>query len=120
MTLWERRMIEILRGIAAHAEALHDRSRSTVRHRGERHDFRESEGSKPVAKRQSGGLRCITVSPMIEGQTPPDFHAWREGRAEPCPCQSGKPDERGHNRDLDCPQTKAVFAEVFLDAINQR
>src|SRR5882757_3149780 len=57
---------------------------------------------------------------MLDSQTPADFHTWREMCAESWDCQSGEPDEGRHIRDLDSPQSKAVFAKMLLDAIDQR
>jgi hypothetical protein len=82
MTFRQRRIVEILSRIAAHPKPFHDRSRAMVRRRCVRYDFRERENPKPVAERQSGRLRCITVSPMLEGQAPADFHTGRERDAE--------------------------------------
>jgi len=55
---------------------------------------------------------------MLDSQTPADFHTWREMCAESWDCQSGEPDEGRHIRDLDSPQSKAVFAKMLLDAID--
>src|SRR5882724_7485240 len=82
MTFWKPRIVEILSRIAAHPKPFHDGSRAVVRHRCERYNFRKRESPKPVAKRQSGRLRCITVSPMREGQAPADFHTGRERGVE--------------------------------------
>lgn len=103
-----------------HPQPLHDRPRSVVRRRCERDDIRERESAEPVAKRQAGRFRCITLSPMLEGQAPADLHAGRERGFESRDGQSGETDKRRCTRDLDGPQTKAAFAEVLFDAINQR
>src|ERR1700682_3257523 len=106
MTFRHRRIVEIVSRIAAHPKPFHDCSRAEVRRRCVRYDVRERESAKPVAERQSGRLRCITASPMLEGQTPADFHTGREVGAESwgCyDCQSGETDKRGYIRDLDSP-----------------
>jgi hypothetical protein len=51
MTFRQRRMLEIISGIAAHPKPFHDCSRAVVRRSRERYDFRERESPKPVAKR---------------------------------------------------------------------
>src|ERR1700754_156475 len=88
MTFRKRRVVEILRRIATHAEPFHDCARATVGRGWEGYDFGEPKRAEPLTKRQSGRLRCITMSPMLEGQTPAGFHAGRERRAEPRPGQS--------------------------------
>src|ERR1700704_2004163 len=113
MTFRKRRIVEILSGIAAHPKPFHDGSRTVVRRRREGYDVGERESPKGVTERQSGRLRCITVPPMREGQTPADFHAGREMGAESRDVQSGKPDKGGDTRDLDGPQAKAVLAEML-------
>jgi hypothetical protein len=120
MTFRQRRMVEILSRIAAHPKPFHDCSRAVVRRRCERYDCWERESPKPVVKRQSGRLRCITVTPMPEGKTPADFHAGREMGAESCDGQSGEPDVWRDIQHLDCPQTKVVFTEMLVDAIDHR
>jgi len=57
---------------------------------------------------------------MLEGQTPTDFHTGCEMGAESCDCYSGETDKRCYVRNLDSPQTKVVFAEMLLDAIDHR
>ena len=96
-------IVEIVSWIAAHPKPFHDRSRALVGRRCERNDFREGERPKPAAKRQSGRLRRIALSPMREGETPADFHTGREMGAESSECKSGKSDKGGYTRDLDCP-----------------
>ena len=39
MPLWERRIVEIISGIAVHPKPLHDRSRAVIFHRCERYDL---------------------------------------------------------------------------------
>src|SRR5258708_1894777 len=103
MAFRQRRMVEILGWIAAHPKPFHDGARALVRRRGERHDLRDRGSPKPVAKCQSGRLRCITVSPMLEGQPPADFHTGREMGAESRERQSGEADKRSDIRNLNRP-----------------
>jgi hypothetical protein len=116
-------MIEIRIGIAAHSESFHDRPRALVRRRREGYDFGESEGPEPVAERQSGRLRGVAFSPLLEGETPADFHAGRETDAESGSCQnsqSGETDERRDVPNLNGPKAKAVLAEMLPDAVDHR
>src|SRR5262245_16312029 len=96
-------VVKIVSGIAAHPKPSHDRSRAVVRCRCERDDLCESERPEPVAKCQSGCLRCIALSPMFERQTPADFHTGHEMGAESRNLQSSKPDKGCNPRDLDSP-----------------
>jgi len=120
MTFWQRRMVEIFSRIAVHPKPFHDCSRAVVGRRCERYDLRERERPKPVAQRQAASLRCITASPMLEGQTPADFHTGREMGTESCDCQSGETHKRRYIRDLDSPKAKAMVAEMLPDAIDHR
>src|SRR5436190_17599885 len=118
MGFWQRWMIEIISRVATHPKPIHDCSRSVVPHRCVRYDIPKGESSKPVAKCQSSRLGCITVSPMLEGQTPTDFYTRGERGRKSFDGQAGEPDEWRHVGDLDGPQTEAVFAEMCQDAIH--
>ncbi len=118
MTLGQRRMVEILDRVAAHAKPFHDRARTVVGHSSERYDLRERERSKAVVKRQSRSLRRITASPVLECQTPAYFYAGCERGGESWNRQSGESDAACYIRDLDCPQAEIVLAEMFLDALD--
>ena len=120
MTLRQRGIVEILSRIAAHPEPFHYGARTDVRRGCVSDDFRERESPKPVAKRQSGRLRRITVSPMLIGEAPADLHAGREMRAQSRIRQSGEADKTGDAGNLDRLQPKSVFAKMLLDAVNHR
>src|SRR6185436_7226361 len=63
VTFWNRRMVEVLIGIA-HADALHDRSRTCVQHSGVRHDFGKPQLLEADAQRRAGSFARVAATPM--------------------------------------------------------
>ena len=78
MTFWNPRVVKIISRIAAHPKPFHDSSRSLVQHRCIRYDFWKRERPERGANGQSGSLRCITASPMLESKTPTYFYTGGE------------------------------------------
>src|SRR4051812_30909901 len=62
----QRWIVEVVGGVAAHAQPFHDRARAVVCRGRKGNDLRKRNDVEPVTQRESGRLCRIAVAPMFE------------------------------------------------------
>ena len=75
-------MVEVVRGVAVHPEALHHPARRHVGRDGERHDLVETGAFESEGHGRGRSLRRVALAPGVCGQAPADLDARREVRLE--------------------------------------
>src|SRR3569832_578183 len=111
----QQRVIEVLGGIARHAQPLHHAPRTDVVGGGEGHDLEQTQEDEAERQRGTHRHRGITVAPEWMGQPPAELDArigGPKGRREFWDHQAGGPDERRHAGHFDRPQTETVARHV--------
>jgi len=78
MARFDKRMIEIVGGIARHTEALHHTLRANVRDGRHRYHLLAREFLEGKGERSACAFRRVSMMPGIEGKTPADFQGGRE------------------------------------------
>ena len=75
-------MIEVIRGVARHAELFHHPARADVCGHSQGHDFGKLQMFEPVAQRGAGAFGGQAAIPMLESEAPADLDAGGEVRLE--------------------------------------
>jgi hypothetical protein len=85
----------------AHAEALHNVTRTPIFLRGERDDLRQTETTECVIQRGRRGFGRVSAPPILAGETPADLDVGREMRVEARLGQANVADKRCDARCFD-------------------
>ena len=113
-------MIEVVRGIVGHTEALHHGSRSDVARYGPGKDFLETQLLEAEAEGCPGGLCGVAMPPRVPLEAPSDLDRRREMRLPRWRRQPGEPEEGAILCALDRPESVPVDGPVLDDSIHQR
>src|SRR5580704_14444967 len=113
-------MVEILRRVAAHAQALHHPARAPIAYRGERHDLLQIALDETECDRRRGRLACKALTPEGSSQTPTDLDSRCEGDRDVHGGEAREADEAPLVRKLDGPQPVAAPFKARLRALDHR
>jgi len=105
-------VIKIIRGIVRHPDLLHDATRLCVLDDRERDDLLELQHPEAIVERAAGGLRGISMAPVLMGNAPADLDARREVGLEASVSHAAQADEIGDARDLYRQEPEPVLGEV--------
>jgi len=108
-------MIKVFVREAHHPETLHDGNGASVRGNRECDDLLEPEAPKSAVESCVSGLGGVAMFPVVEGETPADFHAGSEMGRERRNGKSDEPCEIGHADHFDCPEPEPVLLEMRRD-----
>src|SRR5579884_976622 len=120
MSLRQRRMIEIVGGVAGHPELLHNPPRPYVARNCHCNDLIQPQGLKSKIGNRSRTFRRQTSSPIFRGQTPANFNAGRERSFEPRDIQTDEADEAAIAPQLGCAQSESMLFEMGLNFVYRR
>src|ERR1700722_5573855 len=116
----EQWMIEILLGVAAHAQALHHLARALIAHRGERNDLPQLALAEAERQRRRGRLARKAPTPVGPCQAPADLDSGREGNRDVHGGEARESDEELLLRKLDRPEAVAPPLEARLRPLDHR
>ena len=110
-------MIEIVRRVVGHPDFLHHASRLCVGDDREGDDLVEAEGRETMLERRQGRLGGVAMAPMLMGDAPADFDAWRERSLETRPGKAAHADAIGYTWRLYRPEPEPVLGLVRAHAV---
>ena len=105
-------VVEVVGGVAGHAEALHDGDGLEVAGRGHGDDLGEVEGGEAEVERGSRALGGVALAPVIGSETPPDLDAGREVRFEAGDLHADHADDGAGVARLGGPHAETAALEV--------
>src|SRR5262245_54673099 len=115
MSFRQERVIEIVAGVPAHPDFLHDAARSSVLDRRDGDDLREPNLLEAKRERGAGAFRRVPAAPVVGPEPPPDLGGRKEWQCR----QANKPGECRDPGDLDRPEPIPVLVEVDFDPIDE-
>jgi hypothetical protein len=119
MPFVQKRMVEVVSGIARHPELLHDSTRANVSDRRDRDDLVQLEHVETVSQDGPSAFGRISFAPMRHVQPPSDLDAGLKGRVVPGRREPDESGERRHPGNLGGPESVAVPLEVEVRALSE-
>ena len=89
----QQRMLEVLRRLMLHTEALHQALRGSIGRHGKGQHLIQLQRFEGICQYCLGRLPRVTLTPMRPLQTPADFHRWGEGGLKIYLLQSQRTDQ---------------------------